>query len=161
VSDELINKVKFQKRDCEHGRQVGKCETCDLFEAYNDIEQLREQLAKANERVKELEKESLAFRSILDQSNRFHPNTDKMYSSGFKDAMRLFEDIYLGGAQQALNKFALEKKLKALDDLLEEIECSVVVPKRYEQLQEPYLEGIKHCIQFIECQSEQLRKEQE
>ncbi len=161
MSDELINKVKFQKRDCEHGRQVGKCETCDLFEAYNDIEQLREQLAKANERVKELEKESLAFRSILDQSNRFHPNTDKMYSSGFKDAMRLFEDIYLGGAQQALNKFALEKKLKALDDLLEEIECSVVVPKRYEQLQEPYLEGIKHCIQFIECQSEQLRKEQE
>jgi CHAD domain-containing protein len=83
-----------------------------------------------------------------------------MYSSGFKDAMRLFEDIYLGGAQQALNKFALEKKLKALDDLLEEIECSVVVPKRYEQLQEPYLEGIKHCIHFIECQSEQLRKEQ-
>ena len=60
-----------------------------------------------------------------------------------------------------LNKFALEKKIEALDDLLEEIKCSVVVPKRYEQLQEPYLEGIKHCIQFIECQSEQLRKEQE
>ncbi|MFD3318065.1 hypothetical protein ACE414_10530 [Alteromonas macleodii] len=60
--------------------------------------------------------------------------------------------------QKALNKYAIEKKLKALDDLLEEIQCSVVVPKRYKQFQEPYLEGIKHCIQFIECQQEQLRK---
>ncbi len=61
----------------------------------------------------------------------------------------------------ALKKFAIEQKVEALDDLLEEIKCSVVVPKRYEQLQEPYLEGIKHCIQFIECQLKQLRKEQE
>ena len=46
------------KRDCEHGSQIGKCDTCDLFEAYDEIESLRTQLAKANERVKELEKNS-------------------------------------------------------------------------------------------------------
>ncbi len=79
------------------------------------------------------------------------------HSSAKNPWVEAFEAI----PEDTLNKFAIEKKLNALDDLLEEIQCSVVVPKRYEQLQEPYLEGIKHCIQFIECQSEQLRKEQE
>lgn len=117
--------------------------------ANKQIEVLQEKLAKADERVKELEKESLAFRSILDQSNRFHPNTDKMYSSGFKDAMRLFEDIYLGDAQQALNKFAIAKKVEALD----EVES---VYMQAAETSEPI--SFREAFDAVE---EQLRKEQE
>ncbi len=113
----------------------------ELFSAF---ESCQGELKKANERVKDLEKESLAFRSILDQSNRFHPNTDKMYSSGFKDAMRLFEDIYLGDAQQALNKFALEQQIEGIESSIE------------------YAEGKSHFVDISDLQDyiEQLRKEQ-
>lgn len=101
------------------------------------------ELAKANERVKKLEHRCEMLKRV-----------EKTFSEApdltFSEVQEMFSD--------ELNKFALEQKIEALDDLLEEIQCSVVVPKRYEQLQEPYLEGIKHCIQFIECQSEQLRK---
>ena len=105
-----------------------------------EVARLEQQLAKANERADEL-----------------------LARVGEAEARLASAAITGKGSypSDALNKFALEQKIEALDDLLEEIECSVVVPKRYEQLQEPYLEGIKHCIQFIECQSEQLRKEQE
>ncbi|GMM70856.1 hypothetical protein MTsDn5_08080 [Alteromonas gracilis] len=110
----------------------------DTIEAHQEtIADLRTQLAKANERVKELEGQLQLTMLTTHEAS--------------------FESDY---GKKRLNKFAIEKKLKALNDLLEEIQCSVVVPKRYEQFQEPYLEGIKHCIQFIECQQEQLRKEQ-
>ncbi|MBJ2129114.1 hypothetical protein JC525_09205 [Alteromonas sp. IB21] len=116
--------------------------------AHEENVKLCQKLAKANERVKELEQESLAFRSILDQSNRFHPNTDKIYSSGFKDAMRLFEDIYLGGAQQALNKFAIRQKIEAFNEWLYEVK---------------YMEGVsaRDLVDSAVKFSEQLRKEQE
>jgi chromosome segregation ATPase len=129
------------------------------IEAHQEtIADLRTQLAKANEResviscqldshikrVKELESE-LDLRDVKIIDLQHQVGTLEFNRVTLKD----------------LNKFAIEKKLNALDDLLEEIQCSVVVPKRYEQLQEPYLEGIKHCIQFIECQSKQIRKEQE
>lgn len=32
-------------RDCPHGRQVGKCDTCDLIEAEKDVEALKAQVA--------------------------------------------------------------------------------------------------------------------
>lgn len=120
----------------------------DTIEAHQEtIADLRTQLAKANERVEELEKGNkscaVAIREIIAKGE--------------------IGPLLVTGPEldEIVNKFAIEKKLKALNDLLEEIQCSVVVPKRYEQFQEPYLEGIKHCIQFIECQQEQLRKEQE
>lgn len=31
-------------RDCAHGRQVGKCDTCDLIEAEKEIEALKSQV---------------------------------------------------------------------------------------------------------------------
>lgn len=31
-------------RDCAHGRQVGKCDTCDLIEAEKEIESLKSYL---------------------------------------------------------------------------------------------------------------------
>lgn len=34
-------------RDCAHGRQIGKCDTCDLIEAEKEIEALKAQLKKS------------------------------------------------------------------------------------------------------------------
>lgn len=130
----------------DQGRE-GSCEVSinELAQAASDeIEHLTDQLAKANER----EKDFIAYMHDAQKWFDRHEPNGYLQSSHPK-------------AIKALKKFAIEKKLKALNDLLEEIQCSVVVPKRYEQFQEPYLEGIKHCIQFIECQQEQLRKEQE
>lgn len=111
-----------------HQSEQRKLKMCELERDISELDSLRTQLAKANERVNNI-------------INGDMTPEDYHKISG--------------------SKFVIEKKLKALDDLLEEIQCSVVVPRRYEQFQEPYLEGIKHCIQFIECQQEQLRKEQE
>lgn len=142
----------------DQGRE-GSCEVSinDLAQAAShEINHLTEQLAKANGRVRELEAQT--FDVIAAQS------IDRAYqiASAFPKDKAILEALssVKEGATNRLNKFAIEKKLKVLDDLLEEIQCSAVVPKRYEQFQESYLEGIKHCIQFIECQSKQLRKEQ-
>lgn len=127
----------------------------ELIEEYNssvihdlksEVTSLRTQLAKANERVKELEKESTAFRSILDQPNKHHPDTDKMYALGFNHAMRLFEDIYLGEHHHALNKFAIDKKIEALDSL----EFGWLCSSDYNKL-DTHIDELKN----------QLRKEQE
>lgn len=34
-------------RDCSHGRQIGKCDTCDLIEAEKEIDTLKAQLKKS------------------------------------------------------------------------------------------------------------------
>lgn len=122
------------------------------YNLHEDLLCVKEDLAKANERVKEL-KEDLAV------SNGFIAKKMPIVfaiSGKNRGAKLVYEE-----AVKVLNKFAIDKKIEALDDLLEEIQCSVVVPRRYEQFQEPYLEGIKHCIQFIECQQEQLRKRED
>lgn len=36
-------------RDCPHGRQVGKCDTCDLIEAEKEIEALKAQVEQLRE----------------------------------------------------------------------------------------------------------------
>lgn len=104
-------------------------------------------LAKANERVAELEAESMAFRAILDQTNKHHPDTDKMYVSGFNDAMRLFEDIYLGEPHHALNKFAIENQIESFSKWLCEVK---------------FMEGLsaRDVIDSAVEYQEQLRKEQ-
>lgn len=38
-------------RDCPHGRQVGKCDTCDLIEAEKEIEALKVQVEQLREIV--------------------------------------------------------------------------------------------------------------
>lgn len=38
-------------RDCAHGRQVGKCDTCDLIEAEKEIEALKAQVEQLREAV--------------------------------------------------------------------------------------------------------------
>ena len=180
--DALMNSSLNETSDYE---EVSMEELNEYIEGLEcQAEDLRAQLAKANERAdyymklitsdigyehaKDLEKGILE--EIENRDNR-EEWLDKLsveiaryfgvdigeHSSANNPWVEAFEAI----PEDTLNKFAIEKKIEALDDLLEEIQCSVVVPKRYEQFQEPYLEGIKHCIQFVECQLKQLRKEQE
>tara|TARA_B100001057_G_scaffold54127_2_gene48058 strand:- start:14257 stop:14691 length:435 start_codon:yes stop_codon:yes gene_type:complete len=126
------------------------------------IDSLTEKLKKSNERVRELEERCSSHeKDMLRQCVFMEKTAEKIERHREWQATANVLRRPTREAKQALNKFALERKIEALDDLLEEIQCSVVVPKRYEQLQEPYLEGIKHCIQFIECQLEQLRKGQQ
>ena len=161
LTERLENPQGLQELIC-----VEQMKEISLPEIHRANQKLHEQLAKANERVREFEKELKESEDDLDAAEKqlsSYENALEEVQAVFvdSDACPLFEPFNPRNLSAWLNKFAIEKKLKALNDLLEEIQCSVVVPKRYEQLQEPYLEGIKHCIQFIECQSEQLRKEQE
>ena len=41
-------------RDCPHGRQVGKCDTCDLIEAEKRVEGLEQKNAELAEQVEQL-----------------------------------------------------------------------------------------------------------
>ncbi|WAK44692.1 hypothetical protein vBAmePPT11V19_00066 [Alteromonas phage vB_AmeP_PT11-V19] len=138
-----IENFSTNRLSTSEGRQI------ELTIRYVDGETPAEQLAKANERVEFLRGKL----TLLDNA---------VYNPVFPDdmAQRECRKIFDCELKDSIKKFTLGKKIDALDDLLEEIKCSVVVPKRYEQFQDPYLEGIKHCIHFIECQSEQLRKEQ-
>lgn len=70
-----------------------------------------DQLAKANQRVTELEKEALAFRAIIERPNKHHPDSDPNYVSGFNDAIRLFDDVWLGQSQ-ALKMLLIEKQIE-------------------------------------------------
>lgn len=164
MSDELINKVKFQRRDCEHGRQVGKCETCDLFEAYDEIETLRTQLAKANERVRELkgfyatyerEFKAVAKWAISMQNDicegKYHSNTPEgmIYSESTWVDCRWQDvtDPLFTSHKDALKKFAIEKKIEALESL----------NNKYRVQTYP----IQAMHQLLALELEQLRKEQE
>ena len=120
------------KRDCEHGSQIGKCDTCDLFEAYDEIETLRTQLAKANERVRELkvqlkrlidyeadqallpEASSQGTRKLVNDIKNDATDVGGCYevSCGLLDS--LFEHYTDKGASKLLNKFAIEKKQEAI-----------------------------------------------
>lgn len=136
-------------RQYRHNDSSGLIFGYDKAEVIEIVEELRTQLAKVNEDYKAI---FSAFESCQDELKKANERVNNIINGDMTP-----EDYHkISGS-----KFVIEKKLKALDDLLEEIQCSVVVPRRYEQFQEPYLEGIKHCIQFIECQQEQLRKEQE
>lgn len=87
-----------------------------LNKCISDAADLIETLKRINDT---LEKESMAFRAILDQPFTFHPDSDPMFISGMNTAMRLFEDIYLGKPQEALNLYALEQRLQNTVEILD------------------------------------------
>lgn len=120
------------KRDCEHGSQIGKCDTCDLFEAYNEIETLRTQLTKANERVEELETFNKELRCAIHQGS----------ASVVKSLLKKDKE-----GEASLNKFTIEKKTEAFNAVKNEIK-TVGGLELYD------------VVEFIDEQLEQLRKEQ-
>jgi len=55
-------------RDCPHGRQWGKCDTCDMLEALAELNTLRAE----NERLKRIEA-AVADQAITDCGDRHTP----------------------------------------------------------------------------------------
>lgn len=41
-------------RDCPHGRQVGKCDTCDLIEAEKEIDELKAQVEQKSKVIEHI-----------------------------------------------------------------------------------------------------------
>lgn len=95
----------------------------DTIEAHQEtIADLRAQLAKANERVKELEKELKESEDDLDAAEQqlsSYENALEEVQAVFvdSDACPLFEPFNPRNLSSWLNKFALEKKIEALDEV--------------------------------------------
>lgn len=88
----------------------------EIESSHLKIKHATESLAKANERIAELEKEAIAIKAIIGTEIKFFPGSDKMYVSGYKDAMRLFEDVYLG-EYKTLERHVLLNKLQVLQEV--------------------------------------------
>lgn len=107
-----------------------------------DHNDLVDQLAKANERVVELEKE--------------RDHNQRMYNSLLGDLSAGYGELSISECEKHLNKFAIEKKIEAINEALD----------YYEELkasEEPIGSGsILHvCLGRLISQQKQLRKEQE
>ena len=129
----------------DQGRE-GSCEVSinDLAQAAShEINHLTEQLAKANERVAELE-----FQHQL-LTKRIEPLLDMQEDGEHYARCHLADDIYEsfieGSSVDALNKFAIEQQIEG-------IESSIA-----------YAEGKSHFVDVSDQQDyiEQLRKEQD
>ena len=111
--------------------------------AHEENVKLVQQLAKANERVKELE----AQQQLL--VNEIEPLLDMQDGGEYYTRNSLADDIYekfIGGSSaEALNKFALEKKIEGMQRVLDCRELNLS-------------EGEVDTIKLMQ---EQLRKEQE
>lgn len=116
-----------------------------------EIKTLRTQLAKANERVAELEKELKESEDDLDAAEQqlsSYENALEEVQAVFvdSDARPLFEPFNPRNLSAWLNKFAIEKKIEALEFILGRVEpVTVSHVVKY------------HIVYYIE----QLRKEQE
>lgn len=65
-------------RDCEHGRQVGKCDSCDLIEAENDIERLKESIRRLSASNAMLQNKLYAIEIDFDECLCEIPKTQKL-----------------------------------------------------------------------------------
>lgn len=122
--------------------------------ANKQIEVLQEKLAKANERVKELEKELKESEDDLDAAEQqlsSYENALEEFQAVFvdSDACPLFEPFNPRNLSAWLNKFAIAKKVEALD----EVES---VYMQAAETSEPI--SFREAFDAVE---EQLRKEQE
>ena len=149
----------------DQGRE-GSCEVSinELAQAASDeIKHLKEQLAKANERVAELEQElkNGIFEASCYDVDVIQCLNKMAYEHNEKEIPR-FRDIAKDCAERIstrtsdLNKFAIEKKVEAINEALD----------YYEELkasEEPIGAGsILHvCLGRLISQQKQLRKEQE
>ena len=123
----------------DQGRE-GSCEVSinDLAQAASDeIKHLTEQLAKANERVKELQSQH----QLL--TKRIEPLLNMQEDGEFYERCHLAGDIYEdfveGSSFDALNKFAIEKEIEGLKDyqaLCGFADCRKSINARIAQLEE-------------------------
>jgi hypothetical protein len=109
-----MNEIKTKEGDFTLVRQMW-CDGDTWLEKKGerlDVDDLFEEITQLRERVKELENEALAFKAVFDPDPKFHPDTDPNYAQGYRDAMRLFEDIY------SSNKAATSNKIKTLEECI-------------------------------------------
>jgi len=86
-------------RDCVHGRQVGKCDTCDLIEA--------------EKRINELEQENAALKSQVEQLRLAALSAISFMSGG--DAKAKLRDAYDATSEQCLAEHDAEVAAKSVD----------------------------------------------
>lgn len=84
--------------------------------SYEVLESLKKKLSEANERIAELEKEAIAIKAIIGTEIKFFPGSDKMYVSGYTDAMKLFQDAFIG-EYKTLERHVLLNKLQVLQEV--------------------------------------------
>jgi hypothetical protein len=113
-----------------------------------------ELVAKANERVKELEELNLELSVNVEACCEL---TEMEMGAAIE---RLLE-IDNTESKELVNKFAIEQKIEALKETSKDLCNSAIVPKASPVKQDYYKAAIRHCIHFIEAKAEQLRKEQE
>lgn len=117
-----------------------------------EVRSLRTQLAKTNERVKELESQH----QLL--TKRIEPLLHMQEDGEYYERCHLAEDIYEafieGSSVDALNKFAIEKKIEGVNDF-----CATL--QGYEDVQPIGANYVTSVASHRDSFTEQLRKEQE
>ena len=88
----------------------------EMESSHLKIKHATESLAKANKRIAELEKEANAIKAIIGTEIKFFPGSDKMYVSGYTDAMKLFQDAFIG-EYKTLERHVLLNKLQVLQEV--------------------------------------------
>lgn len=106
MSDELLHKARYQPRDCVHGRQIGKCDTCDLNDAEHRIHAL--ELALADEKRKVAE---------LAAHNELLMRASWEMKEGKPDAFYKIKDARNTSAEDALAEFSRKEKRRAISEL--------------------------------------------
>lgn len=123
----------------------------DTIEAHQEtIADLRTQLAKANERVSELEQELLHHKNVNRDIHLKNSGIATLVSELTGNSVVLPKMKTRGEIKSALNKFAIETRTKALQYLLNK-KCPV----------SGYVIRDKESREIIAEELEQLRKEQE
>jgi uncharacterized coiled-coil protein SlyX len=122
-----------------------------------EIAQLRTQLAKANERVAELESQH----QLL--TMRIEPLLDMQEDGELYARCHLADDIYEsfveGSSVDALNKFTIEQQIEALAHVLSSYKPQKFCPTNYAI--QAFNDGVAHLwAHIVNCEL-QLRKEQE
>lgn len=106
MSDELLHRGKSHPRDCVHGRQIGKCGTCDLDDAKNQIITLELALAEAKQKVTELAAQNALLMQVSCEMKEGKP-----------DAFYKIKGARSTGADVALAEFSRTEKRKAISEL--------------------------------------------
>lgn len=123
----------------------------EINELIEIIEKKSEQLAKASERVRELERKE----GLFDQ----YALESEVMRKALLNKDRNADDVSPSDLKQALNKFAIEQQIKALAHVLRSYKTKKFYPTNYAI--QAFNDGVAHLWAHIESCELQLRKEQE
>ncbi|MEZ7226039.1 hypothetical protein NO989_04560 [Alteromonas sp. DY56-G5] len=150
LTERLENPQGLQELIC-----VEQMKEISLPEIHRANQKLHEQLAKANERVRELEKELKESEDDLDAAEQqlsSYENALEEVQAVFvdSDACPLFEPFNPRNLSAWLNKFAIEKKIEALESCIDD-----------NAMDNNEIDALIIYVDDVKADIEQLRKEQE